>query len=85
MITMAKVEKNETNKPAKQKKERRFRPIRYFKEVFAELKKLTWPTPRELASHTLAVIIFVLGMAVLIGVLDLAFSQGVKLLASIGV
>lgn len=84
MIALANVEKKDTNKPVKQTKTRRFRPIQYMKEVFAELKKLTWPTPRELTSHTVAVLVFVLGIAVIIGVLDLAFSQGLNLLATIG-
>ena len=67
---MATTEKKAVAKPAK---ERKFHPIRYFREMFGELKKLTWLTWKELASHTAAVLVFVLAMAALIYVLDLAF------------
>ena len=85
---MANIDKKEAAKPkkdaAKPKKERRFHPIRYCKEVIAELKKLTWPTKKELGSRTLAVIVFVLAVAILLGVLDYLFTNGVTLLAKIG-
>ena len=55
----------------------------YFKEVFSETKKLTWPSKKEIISYTLAVIGFVALMALIMWVLDLAFSNGVKALASI--
>lgn len=75
---------NET-KPAekKAKKEGRFNLIRYCREVVGEVKKLTWLTRKELLSHTAAVIVFVLGMALLIYVLDLVFSTGMGALESI--
>ena len=65
-----------TNEKKKPKKERRFHPIRYFREMFGELKKLTWLTGKELVSHTIAVFAFVLAMALIIYVLDLGFSTG---------
>ncbi len=81
---MANKENKRENKPAKPKKERRFHPIRYFKEVIAELKKLTWPTRSELISHTGAVLAFVVGMAILIGVIDFVFAKGIGLIMGIG-
>ena len=69
---MANTEKKIEKKP---KKESRFHPIRYFREMFGELKKLTWLSGKDLMSHTLAVVVFVLGMAALVWVLDLAFSS----------
>ena len=72
-------------KPAKAKKERKFHPIRYMREMFGELKKLTWLTPKELLSHTLAVFAFVLGMALIIYVLDLGFYEVFKLLSRISI
>ena len=50
----------------KPKKERRFHPIRYFREMYGEVKKLTWLTGKELVSHTIAVFVFVLAMALII-------------------
>ena len=81
---MANVTENKTvKKPAKPKKERKFHPIRYFREMFGELKKLTWLTGKELVSHTFAVLVFVLAMAALVYVLDLAFSTGFSAISQI--
>ncbi len=68
---------------AKPKKERRFHPIRYIKEMIAEVKRLTWPNRKEVGSYTLVVIVFVIVVAVIIGVLDFLFTNGVTLLANI--
>ena len=57
---------------------------KYFKEVYGEVKKLSWPSRKELISYTLAVIAFVALLAVIMWILDLGFSEGVKALASIG-
>ena len=59
---MAKKEKKET----KQKSS-------YFKEMKAELKKVVWPTPKELVNNTIAVIAFVLIIAIIVFVLDFCF------------
>jgi len=57
--------------------------FRFLREMLGEVKKLTWLSGKELFSHTLAVVVFVLAMALLIGVLDLAFSSGFGALSSI--
>ena len=57
--------------------------VRFLREMLGEVKKLTWLSGKELFSHTLAVVVFVLAMALLIGLLDLAFSSGFGALASI--
>ena len=57
--------------------------IRFFREMTGEVKKLTWLSGKELFSHTLAVIVFVLAMAALIYLLDLAFSSGFGALSNI--
>lgn len=54
----------------KQKKKGRKGPIKYFKEVFSELKKVTWPTFKELVKHTGAVILFILVMGIVIFGID---------------
>lgn len=77
---MATPEKKVEKKPSK---ERKFHPIRYFREMFGELKKLTWLSGKDLMSHTLAVIVFVLGMAALIWALDLAFSSALGAISQI--
>ena len=57
---------------------------KYFKEVFAEVKQLTWPTKKELINYCLAVIAFCALMAIIIGLLDLAFGSGFNFLANLG-
>lgn len=57
---------------------------KYFKEVFAEVKQLTWPTRKELISYCLAVIAFCALMAIIIGLLDLAFGSAFNALANLG-
>ena len=52
-------------------------------EMIGEVKKLTWLSGKELFSHTLAVVVFVLAMALLIYILDLAFSSGFGALSNI--
>jgi preprotein translocase subunit SecE len=72
----------QSNKPAKKEK-KPGRGRQFFKEVMGELKKLSWPTKRELVSYTLTVIGFIALMAVIIYALDLAFSEGLGLLAKL--
>ncbi len=51
------------------KKEKRH----FFKDFKAELKKVIWPTPKQVVNNTTAVITIVLLTAVIVFVLDLAF------------
>ncbi len=45
----------------------------FFKNFKAELKKVIWPTPKQLANNTIAVITIVLITAIIVFVLDFAF------------
>ena len=47
----------------------------FFKDFKAELKKVVWPTPKQLVNNTVAVITVVLITAVIVFVLDLAFES----------
>ncbi len=67
-------------KEQKPKKERRFHPIRFMKEVVAELKKVTWPSRKDLVSYTVAVIVFVVLISAVVGILDFVFQQGFLLI-----
>ena len=60
--------KDNTNKKASNKDKRHF-----FKDVKAELKKVIWPTPKQLLNNTLAVIASVLIVGVFL--LDLCFEK----------
>lgn len=46
----------------------------YFKDMKAELKKVIWPTPKQLINNTLAVIAFTIIIAVIVFILDLCFN-----------
>ncbi len=46
----------------------------YFKESVAELKKVSWPTPKETRNHTIMVIAISLGVAAFLGAADYLFS-----------
>ncbi len=56
------------NEEKKQKKNNRF-----FKDFKAELKKVIWPTPKQLVNNTIAVITIVLILAIIVFFLDVAF------------
>jgi len=69
-------EKNKAKK--KPAKARKLHPIRYIKEMWGEVKKLSWLSARDLVRHTVAVIVFVLVMSAMVYALDFAFGSGVK-------
>lgn len=55
----------------------RFVP-RFISSSWAELRQVTWPTKREAASKTVAVIGFAIAFAIFVQVLDTVFSRVVK-------
>ena len=61
---------NKTKKQENSKNKKSF-----FKDFKAELKKVVWPTPKQLVNNTIAVITIVLITAVIVFVLDLAFES----------
>ena len=44
---------------------------RYFRELKSELKKVVWPTPKQIAKNTLIVLCYVLVIGVFIWLFDL--------------
>ena len=53
------------------------RLLRFLREVVAELRKVHWPTRRQIVVYTFVVLVFVSFMVALVYVLDLAFAKGV--------
>ena len=49
----------------------------FIRQVVAELRKVIWPTRKELIAYTTVVVIFVLIMAGIIAALDYVFARGV--------
>jgi preprotein translocase subunit SecE len=56
------------------------RVARFLREVVAELRKVIWPTRKQLVNYTIVVLIFVSIMVALVALLDLVFGQGVGFL-----
>ena len=53
---------------------------RFWRETVGELRKVTWPTPKEAWALTKIVLIVTVIMAAILGILDFAFSQLIGLL-----
>ena len=51
---------------------------KYFKEVKSELKKVVWPSKKQIIKNTLVVIAAVILVGIVIWVLDLLFSFGLN-------
>jgi preprotein translocase subunit SecE len=49
--------------------------VNFIKEVKEELKKIVWPTKDETIGTTTVVIVFVVLMAIFLGVVDVALSK----------
>ena len=47
----------------------------FFKDFKAELKKVIWPTPKQLINNTVAVVTIVLIAAIIVFVLDVTFDS----------
>ena len=52
--------------------------VQYIKDSKSELKKVTWPSRKEVVNHTLLVIAFSLAMAIFLGAIDFGLSELVK-------
>ena len=55
---------------------------RKFREMFYELKKVTWPTKKDMINYSVVVLVFIVIMGVIIGVIDLGAGKLVELLVS---
>ena len=47
----------------------------FYKQVVAELRKVIWPTRRDLITYTSVVLVFVLFMVAVVSIYDFGFSQ----------
>lgn len=56
------------------------RAVRFLSEARAELKKVTWPTPKQALASTAVVIVLVAFVAVILGLIDFILAKLVKLL-----
>ena len=73
----AKAEKK-AKSPDKKKDKKPNRVARWLKDLKGELKKVTWPTKKELINATLAVVCFVAAFTLIIWLMDLAVTPAFK-------
>ena len=66
----------------KSEKKRKFHPVKTFKEMWSELKKVTWPSKKDLIRQSTVVVVFVLILTVLVGLIDTGLSALLKLIIS---
>ncbi|HEV7980515.1 preprotein translocase subunit SecE [Amycolatopsis sp.] len=54
------------------------RLVRFIREVWAELRKVIWPTQKQMITYTTVVLVFVVFMVALVSGLDLAFGKVIE-------
>ncbi len=57
------------------KRETRTTPALFFRQMAAELRKVIWPTRRELITYTVVCVTFVTAMMIIVTVLDYGFTK----------
>ena len=62
------------DKPGPAKKDRTT-PALFLRQIMAELRKVIWPTRRELRTYTIVAMMFILVMVVIVTSLDYAFTK----------
>jgi len=68
-------ERGRSGRPEERKPSLPARISLFYRQVIAELRKVIWPTRKELVTYTSVVIVFVLMVIAYVSVLDLGFGQ----------
>ena len=66
---------NTKNKESKNTKTNSKPKKSFFKDVKAELKKVTWPTTKQVVNNTVGVIVIVIITAIIVFILDFTFNN----------
>jgi preprotein translocase subunit SecE len=74
-------EKETTKKPVAKKESKKLGFQKYFRGVVSEMKKVTWPTRKELINSTAVVLVFILISAIAVGIVDLGLGSLLKLIS----
>ena len=69
-------------KAPKKKDKKPNRVLRWLKDLRGELKKVTWPSKKDLIRQSTVVVVFVLILTVLVGLIDTGLSALLKLIIS---
>jgi len=62
-------------KPVKKKKKGSNRIARWFREMRSELKKVIWPTPKQIVNNTLVALSVMVAAAIVVWAIDQAGGQ----------
>ncbi len=71
-------------KGKKDKKKRKNRMTKWFREMRSELKKVVWPTPKQIVNNTIIVLVIMAISSAVVWVVDQAGSYIVNTLISLG-
>lgn len=80
--TVAKTTDKKAVAKKSENKKKRFNPVKTFKDMWAELKKVTWLSKKDLIRQSTVVIVFVLILTVIVGLMDAGLSALLKLIIS---
>ena len=75
MATQLRGQRTEKDKPGSPAKRDRTTPALFVRQVTAELRKVIWPTRRELRTYTIVALGFVVVMVLIVTGLDTAFTK----------
>ena len=50
-------------------------PVTFYRQVIAELRKVVWPTQKQLVTYFIVVLVFVAVVMTFVSLLDLAFGK----------
>lgn len=56
---------------------------KYFSSVRSEMKRVTWPSKKELVNYSIAVIVSLLVVGIVIALLDMGIGEGLALFAGL--
>ena len=73
------VEKAAKKVPTKTAGKKKFNLVKVFMDMWAELKKVTWLSRKELIRQSIVVVVFVVIFSVVIGVMDWGLSALLRL------
>ena len=69
---------------AKKKARKKSRIARWFREMRSELKKVIWPTPKQIVNNTLVSLVVMVASGVVIWAVDQVGSQIFRMLITLG-
>ena len=72
------------SKPGKKKVRRKNRVAKYFREMRSELKKVVWPTPKQIVNNTVVALVIMVASSIVIWGIDYVGAQIFQAIRSLG-